>query len=291
MKASIHFYSATGNTARAVQALAAGLEAAGHEVARIPVDGRRPPARDIPDLTIIAFPIWAWAAPHFMLDHARRLPKAKAARAAVLATCGGFGAQGVGEMARVLRRRGYQVVASGEARYPDNWILAQSPPQGEKLAQALTRGDEQVAGFAAKLLSGRPAMLHCALRHQLWSWPIAVLFRTFGRRFLGKAFIADDPCASCGLCAATCPVQAIQMAGQPARPRWNASCAACYRCINLCPAKAIQVSVPLLGIHLGLNLMLTIVFLSIIGWFHRVLIPELYFICPFLISVSWELEK
>ena len=132
MKAVIHFFSGTGNTARAVQAIGARLAGAGYEVAQRDVDGRAEPPAEIPDLTVVAFPIWAWAAPHFVLAYARRLPKAAGARAAVFATCGGFGAQGVGEMERILRRRGYRVVASGEAVYPDNWLLAMNPESGSR---------------------------------------------------------------------------------------------------------------------------------------------------------------
>lgn len=261
MKIVIHYFSATGNTARAVQLLAARWGAAGHEVALRAIDGRAPPPPEIPDLTVLAFPILSWAAPHFVLDFTRSLPKAPGARAAVLATCGGFGAQGVPEMARVLRRRGYRVVASGEARYPDNWTLAQRPPAGEKLAQALTTGDAETIQFANSIFSPDPAVFRCARVHRLWSRPIALLFRSFGRRFLGKAFIADGSCTACGRCAAICPVRAIRMEGEPARPRWSAGCAACYRCINLCPVQSIQISVPLLAIHLGLNLAVTV------GWF------------------------
>lgn len=269
MKASIFYFSATGNTARAVQAIAGRLETAGHEVSRQVVDGRTPPPADMPDLTLIAFPIWSWAAPHFMLEFVRHLPQATGAHAAVFSTCGGFGAQGVGEVERLLRRRGYDVVASGEAAYPDNWVLAMDAPTGAELESALAQGDEKVSAFADDLLSEHPGHFHCAWGHLLWSWPISRLFRTCGRRFLGKMFIADGACTSCGLCARDCPVQAIRLSGSPARPRWNATCAACYRCINLCPVQAIQISIPLMVLHLGLNLALAGLCLGSIGWIHR----------------------
>ena len=114
--------------------------------------------------------------------------------------------------------------------------------------------------FINKYISGRPEKIRCSCVHRLWSWPIARLFRACGRRFLGKFFVADDRCTSCGQCAAACPVGAIRMEGAPARPRWGADCAGCYRCIQLCPARAIQVSVARLAIHLGVNLALTV------GW-------------------------
>lgn len=266
MKAIFHTFSATGNTARAVQVIADRLAADGHDVSIQAVAAGAPVDPEAPELTVVAFPIWAWAAPHFVLAHVRRLPPGRGARSAVFATCGGFGAQGVGEVERRLRRRGYRVVCSGEAVYPDNWTLAMGPPPDKELSAALATGDEQAAQFAENILSAHPTTFACAWGHRLWSRPIALLFRMFGRRFLGKAFIADASCTSCGLCAATCPVGAIRMEGAPARPRWNAACAACYRCINLCPVRAIQVSVARLAIHLGLNLALTGLALGSIGW-------------------------
>ena len=56
------------------------------------------------------------------------------------------------------------------------------------------------------------------------------------------------------------------MEGSPALPRWNAGCAACFRCINLCPARSIQVSVARLGLHLGLNLAVTLAWAFSIPW-------------------------
>ena len=143
MKVFIHCFSATGNTARAARIVADRLAAAGRAVAFHAIDGRAAPPAEIPDLTILAFPVWSWAAPHFARAYARRLPKANGARAAVLATCGAFGGQAVGEMARALRRRGYAVVGSGEMAYPDNWVLAVNPPTGEDLAAELaSRGHD-----------------------------------------------------------------------------------------------------------------------------------------------------
>ena len=260
MQAVIHFFSGTGNTARAVGIVAARLESAGWGVARQAIVGGAEPPAGIPDLTVAAFPIWAWAPPHFVLEYVRRLPNGQGAKAAVLATCGGFGAQGVGEMERALQRRGYRIVASAEAVYPDNFLLAVNSPTGTDSESALAEGDKAVNLFINKFISGQPEMIRCGWGHVLWSWPIARLFRACGRRFLGKFFIADDRCTACGQCAATCPVRAIRMDGAPARPRWGTNCAGCYRCIQLCPAQAIQVSIARLTIHLGVNLALTV------GW-------------------------
>lgn len=270
MKAVLHFFSGTGNTARAVGIVAARLEAAGWEVARQAIAGGVEPPAGIPDLTVVAFPIWAWAPPHFVLEYVRRLPQGQGARAAVLATCGGFGAQGVGETEHALRRRGYRIVASGEAVYPDNFLLAVDPPTGTEQEEELAEGDQAVQLFINNCTADEPKRFRCGWGHVLWSWPIARLFRICGRRVLGKFFVADERCTACGQCAATCPVRAIRMIGAPARPRWGAGCAGCYSCIQLCPARAIQVSIPRLAVHLGVNLALTVGWLwALVAWRER----------------------
>ena len=270
MQAVIYFFSGTGNTARAAGIVAARLETAGWDVARQAIAGGAEPPAGIPDLTVVAFPIWAWAPPHFVLEFVRRLPHGQGAKAAVLATCGGFGAQGVGEMERALRRRDYRIVASGEAVYPDNFLLAVNPPTGTDLDDALAAGDRDLSLFANNDKDGESPRFRCGWGHVLWSWPIARLFRIFGRRFLGKFFVADDRCTACGQCAAECPVRAIRIDGAPARPRWGTNCAGCYRCIQLCPAQAIQVSVARLAIHLGVNLALTVGWVwAMVAWRER----------------------
>jgi NAD-dependent dihydropyrimidine dehydrogenase PreA subunit len=57
---------------------------------------------------------------------------------------------------------------------------------------------------------------------------------------LGRLFVADDSCTSCGLCARACPATAITM--RDGLPAWSLRCCACNRCINACPASAIQTS-------------------------------------------------
>ena len=239
MKAVIHYYSATGNTARAVGNIADRLKASGHEAAPAAIAGHSVPPDGVPEWTILAFPTWSWGMPHFVLEYVRRMPKGRGARAGVLSVCGGFGGQAAEEAEHALRKRGYEVVASGEAAYPDNWTMAKGPPEGEELARTLAAGDAAARAFADDLLGEAPAKFRCGWAHKAWTKPMSRLFRRVGRRFMGKAFAADGHCTGCGFCETTCPVRAIRLEGVPVRPRWNASCAGCFRCINLCPERAI----------------------------------------------------
>jgi Pyruvate/2-oxoacid:ferredoxin oxidoreductase delta subunit len=71
--------------------------------------------------------------------------------------------------------------------------------------------------------------------------PVSLGYLLVGRPLLGKLFIADERCTSCGICAKTCPFGAIRMLGtSKARPYWTWDCESCMRCMNVCPESAIQ---------------------------------------------------
>ena len=268
-KARIHYFSATGNTRRAVDIAAARLSEEGWELELIPIlargpakgggGGAAPPsapdsaaasaatasaATAPPDLTLVAFPTLAWGPPAFVRRHLLGLPSAEGERAAVLATCGGGALGALGAAARLLERRGYEVLLTGAATYPSNWTQFEDGPSEEAAARETERGDAEARDFAEKLASGARSRYGYPPLHALWSAPVALAFGFLGRRALGKLFVADASCTGCGLCARVCPAAAISMegAGRLARPRWSFSCENCNRCINACPSRSIQSS-------------------------------------------------
>jgi ferredoxin len=53
-----------------------------------------------------------------------------------------------------------------------------------------------------------------------------------------KAFIVQDTCDGCGICAKVCPVDNIQL--QNNQPVWQHHCENCLACLQWCPKEAIQ---------------------------------------------------
>jgi ferredoxin len=262
MNTVIHYFTGTGNTGRAVSIIGRMLEQEGHTVTAQFIDALARPPRNIPDLTVIAFPILSWAAPALVKRYVKRMPPGEGARASIFVTRGGsadldkeggFAGQGIEEIEHILSRKGYDVVLSMDAGYPDSWIQAVNPPSGKEAQAIIARGDAATESYAAMLLAGKRSLYRCGCFHTAWSKMMAAVFRLLGRRLLGKTFYADTRCTSCGLCAKSCPAHAVRLVGRGRRPRWGLSCQDCCRCINICPHGAIQCSVPLLSIHLALH--------------------------------------
>lgn len=278
MKALFAYYTGTGNTLRALEKVAEGLETSGWGAEWLEIRAGGPSLGSAlervreNDLLVLGFPALGFSAPRPVLRALRSLPGLPGLRAAVLCACGATAAKGrvvngwsgiaVPEALRILVRKGAVPVGSVEASYPENWTQV-SPPGDEAGREAMTSlGDGQAREFGVRLaaaLAGGgtdvPGLPAGSVRRGPVSRALGPLlargFRTFGRRLLARLFVADGSCTSCGLCARTCPAAAIRMTG--ARPAWTTACSGCNRCINLCPERAIQTSYARLVLVLGLN--------------------------------------
>jgi ferredoxin len=253
----IHYFSGTGNTARAARILKQELENQGSAATLICVEQRHLPLppTDSVNLHILAFPVYAGAVPQIMRQYLQRFSAHGSARFAVLAVVGdawvgkepnrkhipGHEGQSLQEAQRLLARKGYRVHLTDVVPYPANitqFASAMAPDDQERLFQ---QSDAQVRAIATRLISSDIRCRPCSFAVRCWAVPLGVLYRWFGRRGLGKLYVADQTCTHCGLCAQSCPAKAIRM--REGFPRWTLECQGCQRCINICPSRSIQTSV------------------------------------------------
>jgi NAD-dependent dihydropyrimidine dehydrogenase PreA subunit len=266
MHACLRYYTGTGNTARTVGILAEGLTAAGWSVDSAEVRWDQPPsASDLAgaDLVVLAWPTLGFSAPSHFLRWVDRLPAAPGTRFALVACCAGFPGVSLRQVASRLGRRGCPVVSSTAAVTPDNWTQVLPPPRDEDLSGIFAIGDPDLRALAAAWAGGGGRRDRFSPVATAITAVVAVLFRSVGRRLLGKVYVSDPTCTGCGLCARACPAAAIRM--RSGRPGWNLDCDVCNRCINLCPTRSIQVSAVRLAVHGGGNLALVSAALALVG--------------------------
>jgi ferredoxin len=289
-KSIIYYFSGTGNTAYAVSLIRKQLEADGHEVTVWPVTKEGLAPNENYDFQIFAFPILSWSAPAIMKRFIRKTHFPRDTKTAILAINGGiitkngtlvkgYSGQAVEQVERLLKRKKLEVFLSGNASYPDNWTQATNPCNAKDSETIIRLGEAEVNAFVQKFLAEKHELFRCGSFNLTWSYVISGLFGLIGRRMLGKFFIADPHCTGCSICAKTCPVTNIRMVQK--KPVWDAHCEDCNRCINVCPEKAIQVSVPLMVLHMAVNLGLTVwaivaILAEVPKWIQ---LPEFLMIC------------
>jgi ferredoxin len=186
------------------------------------------------------------APPNFVSRFLRSMPRTgKAMRAAVIATAGGEGGPAALRAASLLRRRGYDVELSARVNYAENWTQVGAVLGNEaEVISKTEKGDARVRDLSGKLAAGEREEDSVPFPTRLLGYLMGFAFGVFGRRFLGKLFIANELCNGCGSCARSCPSRTILMGkGRKARPFWRMNCENCNRCINICPKAAINTSI------------------------------------------------
>ncbi len=241
----LYYFSATGNTENSARIIEGRLKKAGNSVEMVRINRWTEPLPALPDCVVLVYPTFAWRPPALVMRFLARLPFGNGTRAAILTADGGgsFGSIDVAE--HKLNAKGYRPIVKSAANYPDNWTQMISAATGHERQIQINRGIVMTGQFVEALL--RNESLPAPKRTRLYGLLdfTGILFALVGRRFLGKLFVADNDCTSCGLCEKSCPVGAIVMnSGSDGRPFWKFNCESCNRCINTCPERAINSSLP-----------------------------------------------
>jgi flavodoxin len=228
MKIAIRYFTGTGNTARACAIVSETFSSAGWEVDVQELRPDRTSLTDLDDadLLLAAFPVLGFSPPASVSRWLGRLPKEKGKKAAVLAVVGatvvqnryipGWGADAPFSAARLLGRRGWEVVGIGEVSYPDNFTQATNPPTPEQCREIRERNDPETLAYALALeeaarTGNRPPMLSRSRAVRIPFALIAFLFR-----------VPADP-YSRGPSSPTTDATAAASAPGPVRPKPSGS--------------------------------------------------------------------
>lgn len=270
MRASIRYFTGTGNTARAAELLREEFEAAQWQADAQELTTGRDAYAGIEgaDLLVVAFPALGFCPPVALSRWIAKLPRSPKRKAAVLCVGGatfvrglyipGWGADAPFSAARKLARRGREIVGIAEVSYPENFTMLSNPPDDDQSEEIRRRNDPAVRGFARELVRspdgtgpGEPPILKRSAIARLLVGIVGALFRLGGRRVLARLLVADETCTGCGYCVRACPVKAIRL--RKGEVRWSLRCVACNRCVNVCPSGSIVASSAALALHLAFS--------------------------------------
>lgn len=243
----IHYFSGTGNTHRAASILSEQLRQSGKQSCVLNnIEQPRLYPADAETTHIVMFPVYAGAAPAMVLRYVLNLPPAQGATAVVIAMTGrtehlhGSPMQALEQVARILKRKGFHVRLTDAVESVVNFVQLMNPPTPEAQQQILRDADTRIREIAERIQTQRTSLRPSAVVMTYAAWWFWAGYTLIGRRMLGKLYVADHACTSCGQCAHLCPASAIRLFH--GIPRWNFQCEGCQRCINICQTHAIQVS-------------------------------------------------
>jgi len=238
MKTIIYYFTGTGNSLAAAKKVAESLGDTG----LVPIASLAKTADTItPDAGRVGIvcPVYFSGLPAMVAAFAERLDLSGAKHTfSVVTHGGGGGSAALRQLDEILIDKAGRGLDAGFAvSMPGNYILMYASPAGEKRDRILAAADAELEAIAGRIRQEEKVNLPSAPLTRLIR---AVMYPRFRSRVHGedRRFTVTEACTSCGICAAVCPAENIEMVD--GRPVWNHRCELCCGCIHLCPAGAIQ---------------------------------------------------
>ncbi len=240
-KALIHYFTGTGNSARASVLVSSELRSAGIDPFIRSITKGKTPYQSSFDLHIFIFPTYSFTMPEIMRRYLKSLPPGRGSRTMIIAIHGEEGYEGSALFAatKILTNRGYHVHLTDNIEFPSSFTQFINPTDSTEQDKIYNQAAQKINVIMQRFINGEESLKPCSFFNRFWTGLVGFLFSTIGRRYMGKLFVVDESCNRCGKCLKICPSGALKMVF---RPRWNYKCQACQRCINFCPEKAIQTS-------------------------------------------------
>ena len=255
MKATIVYFSQTGNTEKVAYALHDRLQAAGYTVTPLMYEDVAdfPEALEGIDLLGVGFPTFFGYPPQFIEQFLRGLKKVKGTGAFVFTTYGGATAgDSLYEAAAALEKKGYAVLGGLKLEGSDSY------PQGRELGINAGRPDEGdlgvAGGFVDAILAAKKAGRSLDPERLASPTPFfagyhgkphAALVKKMRREIEGKVVFKDELCLFCETCKKSCPTRSIATGEK--FPEFSWKCIdglRCFQCVRVCPGKALSVEYP-----------------------------------------------
>lgn len=239
MKINLYYFSGSGNTKWAADRFKESFHFYGSSVELINIENLERIDIDNCDTIIIGTPIHAEVAPKLVMDFINKLPNNSNGIECVLyATLGANSAAALDIIRKILKNKGYTVVAQSFISMPNNYYFGVGKePSPERINKALDEGQIKIKKIVEEVLKKNKKIDSVSI------------FRVGIGKVSGKGFMkflprmarhltAIEGCNKCGLCLRNCPKGNITF--ENGHAVFHSHCIMCTRCIHICPLNAIR---------------------------------------------------
>lgn len=227
MKATIYYFSSTGNSLDVANLISKEIGSALH-----PMVGCENHICES-DVVGFVYSTYFWGLPHIVEEFVRKL-ELKAKNPYIFAitlakTSGG----GLGSMNQLLKEKGFRLNYGKTVHSISNYIIEYDIDLNT-VEKVIKNAREQAITYSKDIL----------LKKENNCKKIPFLTNTFHNIYLKRSMDSDrnfqisNTCVGCGICKEVCPTKNIKLVN--GQPEFQHRCEHCIACIHWCPKQAIQ---------------------------------------------------
>ena len=239
MKATIYYFTGTGNSLKAAKEIAEKIE----NCELIPMAALTKEDIIKPDAEKVGFvfPLYWYGLPGIVRDFIEKTELSKTSYIFSATTAMYADGLAIEQLEELLEKKNKSLNAGFYIKMPSNYILSMNPQSGKKQKDIIEKAERKIESIT-EIINGNidkkdketffyRTVTNAKSSYNKW-------MKDFSNND-SKFWVKDDLCNSCETCEKICPVNDIEIKQES--PVWkHNNCQQCLGCINSCPTKAIQ---------------------------------------------------
>jgi ferredoxin len=232
MKATIYYFSGTGNSLKIARDIAERLEEC--ELVPIAKVWQQDQLASTSEKVGFIFPLYYFGLPKIVYDFINNIELAKSNYFfAVITRAGNADGAPLQQLDNILETKTKKLNAGFFIRMPNNFIIGYNTDSEAVQKEFFENAVNQVEKITNIIKeNGESFQKETSISERM--------NKKFHDKVYAsdKSFYADENCNNCVICESVCPVNNIVLA--EGLPQWQHKCQQCLACINYCPEGAIQ---------------------------------------------------
>ena len=235
---NIYVFSGTGNTLIVANKISEILNLNSYNATVSKMESIDPKQIDLNSAIGIGFTTAFWNTFPFVRTWIDNLPNGNGTEVFLFTTMGDSSCGMIAHIAKILEKKNYKIIGAKGFIMPNNFLLVLKDNKNkERINKTLAKVEEYAKGIIKSNGYIRKPNVFSSIAFYFSSFVTTKLWNTKIAKRIMKFKLNKAKCIGCGMCAALCPMENIEMTETP---QFKDKCVFCLRCVSYCPQQALS---------------------------------------------------
>ncbi|MBR3627332.1 MAG: EFR1 family ferrodoxin [Elusimicrobia bacterium] len=235
---NIYVFSGTGNTLIVANKISEIFNSNKYNSTVSKMESIDPKQIDLNSAIGIGFTTAFWNTFPFVRTWIDNLPDGNGTEVFLFTTMGDSSCGMIAHIAKILEKKNYKIIGAKGFIMPNNFLLVLKDKKNkERIEKTLLKVEEYVKGIINSNGYIRKTNFFSSIAFFFSSFVTTKLWNTKIAKRIMKFKLDKAKCIGCGMCAALCPMENIEIKNIP---QFKDKCIFCLRCVSYCPKQALS---------------------------------------------------